>query len=105
MEPEEAWESGVAGEADTVAFGLTLWEVMTLSIPHIILSDGDDEDKIFDESDFDDTAYNAALGTRPSINMEKLNEMYQKVIKLFSVCTNEDLKDRPCAVHIVEALK
>lgn len=88
-----------------VDFGLTLWEVMTLSIPHITLSDSDDEDKIFDESDFDDVAYYAVLGTRLSINMEKLNEMYQKVIKLFSLCTNEDLKDRPCAVHIVEALE
>ena len=46
LEPEEAWESGVAGEADTVAFGLTLWEMMTLSIPHITLLDDDDDGMI-----------------------------------------------------------
>ena len=62
-------------------------------------------DKTFDESDFDDEAYYAALGTRPPINMEELDETYQKVIELFSVCTNEDPKDRPSAAHIVEALE
>lgn len=63
------------------------------------------QDKTFDESDFDDEAYYAALGTRPPINMEELNESYQKVIELFSVCTNEDPKDRPSAAHIVGALE
>ncbi|CAK7316281.1 Lymphokine-activated killer T-cell-originated protein kinase [Vulpes lagopus] len=67
--------------------------------------DDDDEDKTFDESDFDDEAYYAALGTRPPVNMEELDETYQKVIELFSVCTNEDPKDRPSAAHIVEALE
>ncbi|XP_058576743.1 lymphokine-activated killer T-cell-originated protein kinase isoform X2 [Neofelis nebulosa] len=62
-------------------------------------------DKTFDESDFDDEAYYAALGTRPPVNMEELDETYQKVIELFSVCTNEDPKDRPSAAHIVEALE
>lgn len=37
--------------------------------------------------------------------MEELDESYQKVIELFSVCTNEDPKDRPSAAHIVEALE
>ncbi|XP_051017006.1 lymphokine-activated killer T-cell-originated protein kinase isoform X2 [Acomys russatus] len=62
-------------------------------------------DATFDESDFDDDAYYAALGTRPSINMEELDGSYQKVIELFSVCTNEDPDNRPSAAHIVEALE
>ncbi|XP_029416993.1 lymphokine-activated killer T-cell-originated protein kinase isoform X2 [Nannospalax galili] len=62
-------------------------------------------DSTFDESDFDDEAYYAALGTRPSINMEELDETYQKVIELFSVCTNEEPKDRPSAAQVVEALE
>ena len=37
--------------------------------------------------------------------MEELDETYQKVIELFSVCTNEDPKDRPSAARIVEALE
>uniref|UniRef100_A0ABI7ZNC1 Protein kinase domain-containing protein n=1 Tax=Felis catus TaxID=9685 RepID=A0ABI7ZNC1_FELCA len=107
--PKEALEENgiITDKADIFAFGLTLWEMMTLSIPHINLpdDDDDDEDKTFDESDFDDEAYYAALGTRPPVNMEELDETYQKVIELFSVCTNEDPKDRPSAAHIVEALE
>nr|XP_055201715.1 lymphokine-activated killer T-cell-originated protein kinase isoform X2 [Nyctereutes procyonoides] len=106
--PKEALEENgiITDKADIFAFGLTLWEMMTLSIPHINLpDDDDDEDRTFDESDFDDEAYYAALGTRPPVNMEELDETYQKVIELFSVCTNEDPKDRPSAAHIVEALE
>ncbi|XP_012580284.1 PREDICTED: lymphokine-activated killer T-cell-originated protein kinase isoform X1 [Condylura cristata] len=106
--PKEALEENgvITNKTDIFAFGLTLWEMLTLSIPHINLpDDDDDEDKTFDESDFDDEAYYAALGTRPPVNMEELDESYQKVIELFSVCTNEDPKDRPSAAHIVEALE
>ncbi|XP_074144506.1 lymphokine-activated killer T-cell-originated protein kinase isoform X2 [Sminthopsis crassicaudata] len=105
--PKEALEEGgiITDKADIFAFGLTLWEMMTLTIPHINLPEDDDEDKTFDESLFDDEAYYEALGTRPAINMEELDESYQKVIELFSVCTNENPKDRPSAAHIVEALE
>lgn len=105
--PKEALEMDgvITDKADIFAFALTLWEMMTLSIPHINLPDDDDEDKTFDESDFDDEAYYAVLGTRPPINMEELDESYQKIVELFSVCTNEDPKDRPSAAHIVEALE
>lgn len=44
------------------------------------------------------------MGTRPPVNMEKLDEMYQKVIELWSVYSNKDPNDRPC-VHVVEALE
>ena len=106
--PKEALEENgiITDKADVFAFGLTLWEMMTLCIPHVNLPDDDvDEDATFDESDFDDEAYYAALGTRPSINMEELDESYQKVIELFSVCTNEDSKDHSSAAHIIETLE
>lgn len=105
--PKEALEDGVITDrADIFAFGLTLWEMMALSIPHVNLPDDsdDDEDATFDESDFDDEAYQAALGTRPPLNMDELDSSYQKVIELFSVCTNEEPRDRPSAAHIVDAL-
>ncbi|XP_068928030.1 lymphokine-activated killer T-cell-originated protein kinase [Petaurus breviceps papuanus] len=105
--PKEALEEGgvITDKADIFAFGLTLWEMLTLTIPHINLPEDCDEDETFDESLFDDEAYYEALGTRPAINMEELDESYQKVIELFSVCTNENPKDRPSAAHIVEALE
>ncbi|KAF7478500.1 Hypothetical predicted protein [Marmota monax] len=105
--PKEALEENgiITDKADIFAYGLTLWEIMTLSIPHFNFYDDDDEDKTFDEGDFNDEVYYAALGNRLPISMEELDESFQKVIELFSVCTNEDPKDGPSAAHIVEALE
>lgn len=46
--PKEALEENgiVTDKADIFAFGLTLWEMMTLSIPHITLLDDDDDGMI-----------------------------------------------------------
>ncbi|TFK01558.1 scaffold attachment factor B2 [Platysternon megacephalum] len=108
--PREALEDGgvITDKADIFAFGLTLWEMMTLSIPHLNLPDDDgddDEETTFDEDDFDDEAYYAALGTRPPLNMEELDQSYQKAIEMFSICTCEDPKQRPSAAHIVAVLE
>nr|XP_032657606.1 lymphokine-activated killer T-cell-originated protein kinase isoform X1 [Chelonoidis abingdonii] len=110
--PKEALEDGgvITDKADIFAFGLTLWEMMTLSIPHLNLpedddDDDDDEETTFDEDDFDDEAYYAALGTRPPLNMEELDQSYQKAIEMFSICTCEDPKQRPSAAHIVAVLE
>ncbi|XP_030051404.1 lymphokine-activated killer T-cell-originated protein kinase [Microcaecilia unicolor] len=104
--PKEALDEGgiITDKSDIFAFGLTLWEMMTLTIPHVNLPDKDD-DESFEEDDFDDDAYYEALGTRPPLNMEELDESYQKVIELFSVCTNEDPKERPSAAQIVEVVE
>lgn len=59
----------------------------------------------FDEDDFDEDAYYAALGTRPPLNMEELDPSYQKVIELFSLCTMEEPGKRPAAAHIVDVLE
>uniref|UniRef100_A0A8C5K310 Protein kinase domain-containing protein n=1 Tax=Jaculus jaculus TaxID=51337 RepID=A0A8C5K310_JACJA len=100
--PKEALEEDgiITDKADIFVFGLTLWEIMTLCISHINLPDDDDDegtDTTFDESNFDDEAYYAALGTS-HLSTWKMTEF-------FSVCTNEDPKDRPLAAHIVEALE
>ncbi|KAM4771262.1 lymphokine-activated killer T-cell-originated protein kinase [Rhinophrynus dorsalis] len=103
--PKEAIEEDgiITDKSDIYAFGLTLWEMMTLSIPHLNLPP-EDEDS-FEEDDFDEDAYYEALGTRPPLNMEELDASYQKVIELFYVCTSEDPKERPSAAQIVEALE
>ncbi|NXH66948.1 TOPK kinase, partial [Hydrobates tethys] len=78
--PKEALEDDgvITDKADIFAFGLTLWEMMTLSVPHLNLGDDpDDEDESFDEDSFDEEAYYAALGTRPALNMEELDPSYQ----------------------------
>ncbi|XP_040204084.1 lymphokine-activated killer T-cell-originated protein kinase [Rana temporaria] len=104
---KETLEEGViTDKADIYAFGLTLWEMMVLSIPHLNLpEENDDEEDSFTEEDFDEDAYYEALGTRPALNMDKLDESYQKVIELFYVCTSENPKERPSATQIVQALE
>ncbi|XP_063296864.1 lymphokine-activated killer T-cell-originated protein kinase-like [Pelobates fuscus] len=105
--PREALEDDgiITDKSDVFAYGLTLWEMMTLSIPHVNLPpEGDDEDS-FDEDHFDEDAYYESLGTRPPLNMEELNDSYQKVIELFLVCTSEDPKERPSAAQILEFLE
>ncbi|MEE6511451.1 hypothetical protein FKM82_017996 [Ascaphus truei] len=95
----------VTHKSDIYAFGLTLWEMMTLSVPHMNLPPETDEDDSFEEDDFDEDAYYEALGTRPPLNMEELDESYQKVIGLFYICASEDPKERPSAVQILEVLE
>ncbi|KAG8445889.1 hypothetical protein GDO86_010615 [Hymenochirus boettgeri] len=105
--PKEALdeENGIiTDKSDIYAFGLTLWEMMTLSIPHLNLPPEDNENS-FDEDDFDEDAYYEALGTRPPLNMEDLDESYQKIIELFCMCTSEDPKERPSASKILEVLE
>ncbi|XP_078255768.1 lymphokine-activated killer T-cell-originated protein kinase homolog [Rhinoraja longicauda] len=100
--PREALEENglITDKSDIFAYGLTLWEMMTLSMPHVNISDDS-----FDEDSFDEDAYYAALGTRPALNMEELDDSYKEVIELFLVCTNEDPQKRPSAAQIVEALE
>ncbi|XP_069830079.1 lymphokine-activated killer T-cell-originated protein kinase [Dendropsophus ebraccatus] len=106
--PKEALEEDgvITDKADIYAFGLTLWEMMTLSIPHVNLPpEDDDEEDSFDEDDFDEDAYYEALGTRPPLNMDELDDAYQRVIELFFMCSSEDPKERPSAAQIVAALE
>ncbi|XP_034277089.1 lymphokine-activated killer T-cell-originated protein kinase [Pantherophis guttatus] len=105
--PKEALEKDgiITDKADIFSFGLTLWEMMTLSIPHLNLLGEDDDDASFDEDDFDDDAYYAVLGTRPPLNMEELGPSYQRAVELFSLCTMEDPRHRPAAAQILDVLE
>ncbi|XP_078397435.1 lymphokine-activated killer T-cell-originated protein kinase homolog [Cetorhinus maximus] len=104
--PKEALEENglITDKSDIFAYGLTLWEMMTLSMPHVNISE-DSFDSLDDEDSFDEDAYYAALGTRPALNMEELDDSYRQAIELFLVCTNEDPKKRPSAAQIVEELE
>ncbi|XP_030626912.1 lymphokine-activated killer T-cell-originated protein kinase homolog isoform X2 [Chanos chanos] len=106
--PKEALEGGViTDKADIFAYGLTLWEMMTLSVPHLEMLDSecDDDDDSFDEDDFDEDAYYECLGTRPALDSDTLGGAYQKMVELFCLCTEEDPRKRPSASDIVQALE
>ncbi|NWU92467.1 TOPK kinase, partial [Upupa epops] len=79
--PKEALQDDgvITDKADIFSFGLTLWEMMTLSVPHLNLGEdtGEEEDS-FHEDSFDEEAYYSALGTRPALNVEELDSSYQR---------------------------
>ncbi|NWU23123.1 TOPK kinase, partial [Dyaphorophyia castanea] len=73
--PPEALEPGgiITDRADIFAFGLTLWEMLALSIPHIPIPDPGTGEESLDEDSWDEDAYLAALGTRPPLPPEALD--------------------------------
>ncbi|CAL8317591.1 unnamed protein product [Merluccius merluccius] len=111
--PKETLEDGgeITDKADIFAYGLTLWEMMTLAMPHLEMLDQDDEEEDIgdeDESDgdsFDEDDYYERLGTRPALAVDTLGAGYRRVVELFCLCTEEDPKSRPSAAQIVQALE
>ncbi|KAM3861457.1 lymphokine-activated killer T-cell-originated protein kinase homolog [Diretmus argenteus] len=111
--PKEALEGGeITDKADVFSYGLTLWEMMTLDMPHLeMLNHNDDEEEEEEEEDedeeagFDEDAYYKKLGKRPALDTEALGTTYQKMVELFCLCTEEDPKMRPSAAQIVQALE
>ncbi|XP_068432981.1 lymphokine-activated killer T-cell-originated protein kinase homolog isoform X2 [Clinocottus analis] len=111
--PKEALEEEgeITDKADIFAYGLTLWEMMTLAMPHLEMLDQDDEEEegeVEDDSmeeSFDEDAYYERLGTRPVLDFEALGSSYRRMVELFYLCTNEDPKIRPSAAQIVQALE
>lgn len=118
----------ITDRADIFALGLTLWEMMTLSMPHLEMLEGEEEGggegelllhaalvsvghqhcACFSDSmekTFDEDAYYECLGTRPPLEAEPLGSSYQRMVELFYVCTEEDARKRPSASQIVQALE
>ncbi|NXS37939.1 TOPK kinase, partial [Pomatostomus ruficeps] len=75
--PPEALEPGriISDRSDVFAFGLTLWEMLTLSVPHIPNADTDTEGSGSEDS-FDEDSFYAALGTRPPLPPEALGSSH-----------------------------
>ncbi|XP_056150992.1 lymphokine-activated killer T-cell-originated protein kinase homolog [Lampris incognitus] len=106
--PKEALEEGgeITDKADIFAYGLTLWEMMTLAMPHLEMLENEFEEEgdSMVES-FDEDAYYDRLGTRPMLDTDALGSGYQKIVELFYLCTEEDPRKRPSATQIVQALE
>ncbi|XP_039980539.1 lymphokine-activated killer T-cell-originated protein kinase homolog [Xiphias gladius] len=113
--PKEALEEGgeISDKADIFAYGLTLWEMMTLAMPHLEMLENNHEEEEEEEEgeedsmevSFDEDAYYEKLGTRPALDAEALGSSYSRMVELFYLCTEEDLKKRPSAAQIVQALE
>ncbi|XP_067338742.1 lymphokine-activated killer T-cell-originated protein kinase homolog isoform X1 [Channa argus] len=113
--PKEALDDGgeITDKADVFAYGLTLWEMMTLAMPHLeMLEDYDEEEEegstLCEDSmeiSFDEDSYYERLGTRPPLDTEALGSSYRRMVELFYLCTEEDPKKRPSAAQVVQALE
>ncbi|XP_029281848.1 lymphokine-activated killer T-cell-originated protein kinase homolog [Cottoperca gobio] len=108
--PKEAMQEGgeITDKADIFAYGLTLWEMMSLAMPHLEMLDDDDDEEEEEnsmEESFDEDGYYERLGTRPAVDAEALGGSYRRVLELFYLCTEEDAKRRPSAAQIVQALE
>ncbi|XP_070705744.1 lymphokine-activated killer T-cell-originated protein kinase homolog [Pempheris klunzingeri] len=109
--PKEALEEEgeITDKADVFAFGLTLWEMMTLAMPHLEMLEDEDEEEEEDEDSaeesFDEDAYYERLGSRPPLDTEALGSSYRRMVELFYLCTEEEPKKRPSAEQIVQALE
>uniref|UniRef100_A0A8D2QRJ6 PDZ binding kinase n=1 Tax=Zosterops lateralis melanops TaxID=1220523 RepID=A0A8D2QRJ6_ZOSLA len=105
--PPEALEPDgiISDKSDIFPFGLTLWEMLTLSIPHLPIPESGSEEDSFDEDSFDEDAYYAALGTRPALPPEAMDPSQGSVRELFLVCTAREPRERPPAARILQALE
>ncbi|RZF31885.1 hypothetical protein LSTR_LSTR015457 [Laodelphax striatellus] len=96
-----AEEEAVTSAADIWAMGLVLWEMLSLTPPHINTESFLDETGNLDESAF---VQEETYGTRPPLPDHNLGDEYKPVIEIFEKCTEIDPKKRPTAKEILEFL-
>ncbi|CAL4069449.1 unnamed protein product, partial [Meganyctiphanes norvegica] len=95
--PEAVIGDTISHKTDMFAFGLVLWEMISLSAPHI--------DKLnFDDSvseEQNEEEFQNALGQRPTLPDTDLDDSYLPVLEIFYVCTEQDPMKRPSAKQIL----
>ncbi|XP_039269264.2 lymphokine-activated killer T-cell-originated protein kinase-like [Styela clava] len=98
----------VSDRSDIYSYGLVIYEMLSLNIPHFDIFPIEDDfpteaeyEKAFEEAE---KIYPSFLGTRPHLPPTDFGESYQDPIALFYVCTDENPDKRPSAKQIVSSL-
>ena len=95
--------TAVGSQADMFSYGLTIWEMLSLCLPHADKLDASDGDSDVDEDSLEE-AYQEALGSRPPLPelAVAVGTDYSKAVVVFIACTEADPLDRPTATQTLE---
>ena len=111
----EAWapleavrDAEITDRADIFAFGLLVYEMLSLHSPHVdkLAVDDDSENEDGDsDGEIDEEAFRQALGTRPPLpDSFQFDPSYRAVLEIFFAATNEEAAQRPSARDILDML-
>lgn len=93
--------NNITTKVDIFSFGLVIWEMFALDIPHSsAINDNLDETSSLEESFNENTQ---VFGTRPAIPYHMFGdnfEEYKYPLELFYCCTEKNPDDRPTAQHL-----
>lgn len=90
----------ISCKADIFSYGLTVWEMLSLCLPHGDLLDGtDDDEAAMEEREAD---YQEALGTRPPLPALPKRSDYGTAVAVYITTTEEAASKRPKASEVTE---